>query len=100
MCCHGIIGNRTAVLTELEIRFADFEEHLNAPVPPIQADDFFFAKGHVGRNQHQIVFTPIAIMYINKADGNCLAALNGFRFYGSIFSPCGIGFFCVQAEYK
>ena len=81
MCGHGVIGNRTAVLTEMQIRFADLEENLNAPASPIQADDFFFAKGHVGRNQYQIVFTPIAVMHIDKADRNCLAVLNGFRFY-------------------
>ena len=87
MCGHGVIGNRTAVLTEMQIRFADLEENLNAPASPIQADDFFFAKGHVGRNQYQIVFTPIAVMHIDKADRNCLAVLNGFRFYGKqVFS--------------
>ena len=35
MCGHGVIGNRMAVLTEMQIRFADFEENLNAPASPI-----------------------------------------------------------------
>jgi hypothetical protein len=30
MCCHGVVGNQTAVLTEMQIHFADFEENLNA----------------------------------------------------------------------